>query len=148
MSTHKDTGKRVIFLSFLFTLLIIAILIINQVATQYIAAAFGYDIALGKPIFGHIYEPFHWIIWIFQFGSTNKQFFNLVIINTGAAMIGVIILFVVLKLLLYRQAKSYDDVHGSAHWAKQNEIEKMGLLNQQKGVYIGAWQDPKTNTIK
>ncbi len=148
MSTHKDTGKRVVFLSFLFILLIIAILMINQIATQYVAAAFGYDIVLGKPIFGHIYEPFHWVIWTFQFGSTHKQFFNLVIIKAGTAMIGVIILFVVMKLLLYRQAKSYDDVHGSAHWATKNEIEKMGLLNQQKGVYIGAWQDPKTNTIK
>ncbi|MCK9550441.1 type IV secretory system conjugative DNA transfer family protein [Aquamicrobium sp.] len=148
MSTHKDTGKRVIFLSFLFILLIVTLLIINQIATQYVAAAFGYDIALGKPIFGHIYEPFHWIIWIFQFGSTNKQFFNLVIIKAGVAMIGVIIFFVVMKLLLYRQAKSYDDVHGSAHWATKKEIEKMGLINQQKGVYIGAWQDPKTNTIK
>ncbi|MBN2721481.1 MAG: type IV secretory system conjugative DNA transfer family protein, partial [Campylobacterales bacterium] len=73
---------------------------------------------------------------------------KILFVKVGLAHLAAFVLFAIIKFFFYRQAKSYDDVHGSAHWAKEAEIEKMGLINQSKGVYIGAWENKKTDEIK
>jgi type IV secretion system protein VirD4 len=51
-------------------------------------------------------------------------------------------------LSLIRDRKSTDslmNLHGSATWAKREDIQKLGLLDATDGVYIGGWRDPDTN---
>jgi len=50
---------------------------------------------------------------------------------------------VMVRILYSRKAKKYEDIHGTAHWADENEIKKMDILDQKSGVYIGGWQDKK-----
>ncbi len=44
------------------------------------------------------------------------------------------------------------DLHGSAHWAEREEIEKAGLLPKGKTddytCYVGGWRDPKTGRLR
>ena len=44
-----------------------------------------------------------------------------------------------------RRTKKYDWIHGTAHWATEEEIRKTGLLPSNgehgRGVYVGAWED-------
>ncbi|MDD5406969.1 MAG: type IV secretory system conjugative DNA transfer family protein [Sulfurovaceae bacterium] len=148
MNNLTDASKRGTFLLFLFFSLLIVILLINEYATQYVAKAFNYDAALGKPFLKGFYQPFAWIKWSYQYAHWNQQFFKILFVKVGLAHLAAFVLFAIIKFFFYRQAKSYDDVHGSAHWAKETEIEKMGLINQSKGVYIGAWENKKTDEIK
>jgi type IV secretion system protein VirD4 len=41
-----------------------------------------------------------------------------------------------------------ENVHGSAHWATPKEVERTGLIGQGKGVYVGAWKDPRTAALR
>ena len=53
-------------------------------------------------------------------------------------------------LSLIRDRKSTDslmNLHGSATWATRDDIEKLGLMDAQDGVYVGGWQDSKTQHI-
>jgi len=58
------------------------------------------------------------------------------------ALLLIIVLLVIflIKLFTSRKAKSYDDVHGTAHWATAKEIQNMGILDNQNGCYIGGWR--------
>ena len=53
-------------------------------------------------------------------------------------------------LSLIRDRKSTDslmNLHGSATWAQRDDIEKLGLMAAQDGVYVGGWQDPNTQEV-
>jgi type IV secretion system protein VirD4 len=53
-------------------------------------------------------------------------------------------------LSLVRDRKSTDslmDLHGSATWASRNDIERLGLLDAEDGVYVGGWRDPETGRV-
>lgn len=135
----REATRRGSFLLFLFLGFVLVFLIINQVATQYIASHFG-----SKEYF----QPFSWLLWFVKYSKTNPDFFNGVMYKTTGAIVFASIVFALTKLFLYKDAESYSDVHGSAKWAEKKDIEKMGLLDQQSGVYIGAWKDPATEEIK
>jgi len=140
--------QRGFFLLFSFVALFVVILIINQYATQYVAKSFGYDAGLGNLILGNWYQPFAWIKWSYLYANSNKIFFKILFIKIGLAHLVAFFIFAAAKLLYYRRAKSYDDVHGTAHFATADEIKKMNIIEQKQGVYIGAWQEPKSNYQK
>jgi type IV secretion system protein VirD4 len=122
-----------------FLLLILA----NQAATQYVAKVFAYHPNLGEPIYGHIYWFWKWIPWSAEYFNTYGYIFKMVYVSMAAAIIFLIVVFVILRLLVIRKAKKHTDVHGTAHWAEEDEIKEMNILDQDEGVYIGAWKDPK-----
>lgn len=144
----KDDKSRFSILASGFLLYIALLIVANMITTQYIARSFNYQLALGKPIIGHLYSPHMWIVWAIKYGDIYREFFKKVFWLFGFSILFSTFFYVFFKIFAARKMKMYDNVHGSAHFATKNEIEKMGLLNQQMGVYIGAWQDPKTNTIK
>ncbi|MCT2388877.1 type IV secretory system conjugative DNA transfer family protein [Erwinia pyrifoliae] len=125
--------------------------VMGQCATQYVAAELNYHPALGQPVVGHIYLPWQFFIWQFQFYQYAQQTFQY-----GYLMfvVGVGLVFVIYALMfgfMFRNNKRNDGVHGTAHWATRDEIINSGLLppdsGKSAGVYLGAWHDKKSGKI-
>src|ERR1019366_5920886 len=53
------------------------LVVVNFIATQYIAARFQYQPALGAPILratsGGIYQPFGWIVWGWRYRTSPDE---------------------------------------------------------------------------
>lgn len=145
MSKNKTISWNIIN----FVVFLALVLAINVWATQYVAKSFGYDRALGNSLYG-IYNPFAWIVWSSDFSHTleNGEFFKWLFVKVAFMLLAVLAIFGFGKLFFGRKARSYDDVHGSAHWATRDEIENMGILNNDEGVYIGAVKDEKSGRIE
>jgi type IV secretion system protein VirD4 len=112
------------------------------VATQYLAGRFNYDPALGFPVVAQVYQPFGWISWQFApWAAAYRYLFRPVdmsLLATAVVAIGA----AALLSGRHRRPRQYDDVHGSAGFMTSDDIEQSGYLDQDDGVYIGAWTDP------
>ena len=133
------------------------ILTTNIVTTQHIAAHFDYQPALGAPFFQvssiRIYAPYKWFVWILHFGSSpNPLIREPLLYSTLITAIGfAATLFVVALLNIHQNRKlteNTEDLHGSARWANEEDIQQSGLTNQKHGVYIGAWHDEKADRLE
>src|ERR1017187_5627045 len=133
------------------------ILTTNIVTTQHIAAHFDYQPALGAPLFKvssiQIYAPYKWFVWILHFGSSpNPLIRQPLLYSTLITAIGfAATLFIVALLNIHQNRKlteNTEDLHGSARWANEEDIQQSGLTNQKHGVYIGAWHDEKTDRLE
>lgn len=132
-----------------FLLYALLLIVANIITTQYIAGAFKYHPALGKPIFGNLYNPLDWIVWTLKYGDNYRVFFKRVFWIFGVGILLSTFFYVFFKIFAARHMKSYNDVHGSARFANKKDIDKMGLLdNAKEGVYVGAWENPKNRKIE
>ena len=120
-------------------------MIMNIVATQYVASSLHYHPALGNPILANIYNPFGWIMWETRFWNTHSYFFKTLNIVMFAAYAVAFIVFFLVRILGRRKAQVHDDVHGSAHWMSEKELYKTGLIQETKGIYVGGYEDQKKN---
>jgi type IV secretion system protein VirD4 len=129
---------------------LLLILTTNIITTQHIAAHFDYQPALGAPLFKvssiQIYAPYKWFVWILHFGSSpNPLIRQPLLYSTLITAIGfAATLFIVALLNIHQNKKlteNTEDLHGSARWANEEDIQQSGLTNQKHGVYIGAWHE-------
>jgi type IV secretion system protein VirD4 len=136
---------------------LLLILTTNIITTQHIAAHFDYQPALGAPLFKvssiQIYAPYKWFVWILHFGSSpNPLIRQPLLYSTLITAIGfAVALFVVALLNIHQNRKlteNTEDLHGSARWANEEDIQQSGLTNQKHGVYIGAWHDEKADRLE
>ncbi len=118
-------------------------------ATQFAAWRFQYHSGLGRPVFDQFYAPWCWLTWQIQFGKQGPQTFSLVNIFCLLVFGGLLYGYLTMKTVRSRSSKGPEDVHGTAHFATEEEVEQTGLLTprgeQGAGVYVGAWEDPKGN---
>ncbi len=122
---------------------VLALLLLNIFATQYLAYSFEYHPELGdKGSFG-LYNPFAWIDWSYKYSTSNPELFKKFYIYLGLGLIASFVVFILIKLIFLRKSVAIDDLHGSAHWATLEEIKNMGIMNSDKGVYIGGYQHKK-----
>lgn len=127
---------------------IIAYLILcNVVATQWLAAKFAYHPALGSPMIGSVYAPWSWITWVVRFGDNARSVFMWTEVALFLAMGVGFLAYVLLIGFVSRRMKRHEGIHGTAHWATEDEVRATGLLPQKgkpgAGVYVGGWTDPK-----
>ena len=117
---------------------LMGIVLSNIIGTQYIASSFGYQDALGAPLFSvagiSIYMPFDWALWAWQFRSIHSQDVQTVFENADMILmishtVAVLIAFGMMYLRS-RKPKGESTLHGSAHWATPEEIEETGLLGK------------------
>ncbi|MDL2285504.1 type IV secretory system conjugative DNA transfer family protein [Desulfovibrio sp. OttesenSCG-928-F07] len=117
----------------------------GQAATQYLAHKAGYALWLGKPVFVydflHIYWPWQVIFWKNAF---HPELYNEAL-RLGLLAACVPLIPLVARFANPQKGKSIADLHGSAHWAKVEEIQSMSLLDGA-GVYIGAFARTKHKT--
>lgn len=125
---------------------LLMLLAVMVVTTQYLASALDYQAALGSPLIGKLYAPWMFAIWLWQYGNvpTLKSIvFIAYVLLIGGASIAV----VGAALISYWYRRKFgnvgmDSLHGSAHWAGEDEIKEMGVFDAA-GVFIGAWKNPR-----
>ncbi|GAB1253077.1 type IV secretory system conjugative DNA transfer family protein [Desulfovibrio falkowii] len=134
LQPEKKSGlwKLYVFLVSTVTLFVVA----SWWATQGIAEAYSFHTALGKPVFGHFYAPWKWLAWWRQFPSST-------VIDQAiseGAMLFIFPQLIVLGFLFTfsRRPKGTKNIHGSAQWATEADIARMGFFDN-KGVYVGGW---------
>ncbi len=136
---------------------LIALVLIQVVATQYVAHKLNYAAELGGVLYEgrthNLYSPFHWAIWVLRYSSLNDGYVRQVVL-TGVIIISsgsivAIAFFLVLNLRRSRKlGEGNEDIHGSARFANTAEIASSGLLGQNNGVFVGGWMDVKANRLR
>jgi type IV secretion system protein VirD4 len=127
---------------------LLLLVLVSFVATQYIAAQFQYQPALGRPILrtktGAIYQPFDWVIWGWHNSTSQDQrvrkplFIAEMMVLVGS--FGCIAIFFVMTNRRSRKLmENAEDLHGSARWANEDDIRDTGLTTCRQGAYVGAW---------
>ncbi|ESQ97708.1 conjugal transfer protein TraG [Stutzerimonas chloritidismutans AW-1] len=112
-------------------------------ATQWTAAALGYQVRLGSPWFDcfgtPIYHPWRLFDWWFFFGAYAPHIFDTggaIAAASGMVAVGVAIAMSVWRARQSRQVTTY----GSARWAQVDDIRKAGL-DRAAGVFLGLYDD-------
>ena len=112
-------------------------------ATQWTAAALGYQARLGAPWFEllgtPVYHPWRLFEWWFVFDAYAPDIFN--VGGSIAACSSLLALVVVIGMAIWRarQARRVT-TYGSARWADADEVRKVGLI-QPAGVFLGQFDD-------
>jgi type IV secretion system protein VirD4 len=129
----------------------------NFVATQFIAAQFRYQPALGRPLLrtrsAAIYQPFAWCIWGYRNCTSRDQrirkpLFEGEMIVLGGCVLSVIGFVGAANRRARRLSEDAEDLHGSARWATAADIEATGLVNANGGVYVGGWYDDNARRLR
>ena len=125
------------------------LVVVNFTATQYIAARFDYQSALGSPMLraksGGLYQPFLWMVWGWRYCTSQDErirrplFEGEIIVFTGS-LLCVGIFFVLASRRARELTENAEDLHGSARWADESDVRETGLLAAKHGVYVGGWR--------
>ena len=112
-------------------------------ATQWTAAALGYQARLGAPWFGvsgvPVYEPWKLFEWWYFFDAYAPGVFlrgGAIAASSGLLATGAAISTAVWRARSTRRVTTY----GSARWAEHEEIERAGLTKAD-GVFLGRTAD-------
>ncbi|SDN89424.1 conjugal transfer protein TraG [Pseudomonas jinjuensis] len=112
-------------------------------ATQWTAAALGYQARLGAPWFEllgtPVYHPWRLFEWWFVFDAYAPDVFN--VGGSIAACSSLLALVVAIGMAIWRarQARRVT-TYGSARWADADEVLRAGLT-QPAGVFLGQFDD-------
>ena len=112
-------------------------------ATQWTAAALGYQLRLGSPWFDllgtPIYRPWKLFEWWFFFDAYASHIFD--VGGAIAAGSGLLAVVVAIGMSIWRSRQSrLVTTYGSARWADASDIRKAGLT-QPAGVFLGRHGD-------
>lgn len=150
MSTYKPkrvhTSKAALWGFFI---LMAYCVVVSWAATQWLGYRFHYQPALGERGALGLYHPFDGYKWVFQYYRSATEIFLEATVGWSIAMAAGFLTYVMLVGFRQRSIKQHDGIHGTAHWADEDEVRKSGLLPRDdapgKGVYVGAWEDKKGN---
>ncbi|BEO69419.1 conjugal transfer protein TraG [Serratia marcescens] len=112
-------------------------------ATQWTAAALGYQLRLGTPWFDlygtPVYYPWKLFEWWFFFDAYAPQVFDTGgMIAAGSGLLAVVVA-IAMSVWRSRQARKVT-TYGSARWADAADVRKAGLT-QPAGVFLGQHDD-------
>jgi len=122
--------------------------------TQWLANSFGYQDALGVPLFGRVYTPWSWVVWAHKFYDSAQVQFDRAYLILAVSVGAIFAAGAVIMALRNRRTSAIRDLHGSARWASEEEVRATGLIPRKAlmgeesgaGVYIGAWKAPQGRT--
>lgn len=130
---------------FLLLLPVLALLGMSM-ATLKIASDYGFQPALGKPWFMLFGVPFYAPWSVFSWEGISRQSMDNAM-TLGQAFFILPLLFILLCVVAFRRLKGNKSLHGSARWARKEEIARMGYFGGQ-GVYVGGWFDKNKNVLR
>ena len=112
-------------------------------ATQWTAAALGYQLRLGSPWFDFlgtpVYHPWRLFEWWFFFDAYAPRVFDIGGAIAGGS--GLVAVLVAIGMSIWRSRQSrLVTTYGSARWADASDIRKAGLT-QPAGVFLGRHGD-------
>jgi type IV secretion system protein VirD4 len=124
------------------------LVVVNFIATEYIASKFQYQPAFGRPLLrtsrGSIYQPFSWVLWGWHCSTSQdmrirRPFFEGEMIVFAGSILCVGIFFVAANRRTRKLSENAEHLHGSARWATDDDVRTTGLLSASRGVYVGGW---------
>ena len=127
---------------------LLLLVLVNVAATQFIAAKFQYQIALGAPLIrmgsAGLYQPFAWVLWGWRYSMSRDiqirtPFFEGEMIVFFGSILCMGGFFVITNRRARRLTENAEDLHGSARWASEADVRETGLLEANAGVYVGGW---------
>ena len=143
---------------------LIAFVLVNVTATEYLAWAFlrlGYYF---EPTRFHIagvgiYQPFSWIKWevlywrwvLHPTPPMSKPLWIAVAIFLIGGLLGSKLLSQIVHTLTARAlTKGMEHIYGSSRWAKKKDLKRAGLLHERNhgGVVFGLWREERSNLGK
>ncbi len=96
------------------------------IGTEWTAYKLGFQAVLGSPIAPHIYAPWSGAEWAFRFhASQDPRVHAAFTQGTILDVIGLVAAFAVAAWFGRRamlRSQAHSDLHGSAHWASEEEI--------------------------
>ncbi len=108
-------------------------------ATQWTAAALGYQLRLGAPWFDFhgtpVYYPWRLFEWWFFFDAYAPEVFNIGGMIAGGSGLVAVVVAIGMSIWRSRQARLVT-TYGSARWADSGDIRKAGLT-QATGILLG-----------
>ncbi|HAT7521987.1 conjugal transfer protein TraG [Citrobacter freundii] len=108
-------------------------------ATQWTAAALGYQLRLGSPWFDFfgtpVYHPWRLFEWWFFFDAYAPHVFDIGGAIAGGSGLVAVVVAIAMSVWRSRQARLVT-TYGSARWADAEDIRKAGLI-QPDGVFLG-----------
>lgn len=132
-------------------LFLIIVLLSSWIATEYVAWKLGWDALLGLPMFGrYVYEPWSILIWTFkydnlEYGQAVKDVFETAhLIMAGGGLSALLIPVGYIFVRTKKAGAEKNDLHGSAHWATDEEVVATKLLPDESnrgGVFFGAYTE-------
>src|SRR5712691_5945513 len=114
---------------------LVLLLLANVAATQFIAARFSYQRALGEPLVWTpsfaIYQPFAWTVWVWKYGSSPKPEIRIPILGGALIVVGASTLALILVYALNirrtrKLSQDSEEIDGSAKWATTAEVRATG----------------------
>ena len=125
------------------SLAVVSVVILGLwLATEFIAARFGFSVRLGPPCFElgglPLYAPWRMFLWWWEYGAYAPQVFDDAGAIAAAGGVLAFILAVSCALIRARQTRVVT-TYGSSRWASRSEIRKAGLFRAQ-GVILGGFE--------
>ena len=127
--------------------LLVGMVAINSICTQFVADRLAYNPVLGTPLFGNVYNPFAWWEWFREFyGYAPYTYLYALLIFIGGFVLSVMAcrLFVGIKT---RSSRKHEGSHGTAAFATFEQVKATGLIHDKNGsgVYCGGFYDEKAD---
>jgi len=131
-----------------FIVMVISFVAFGVLPTQWFAAQYNYDPHLGSPLirFGKfaLYTPIDWVKWGWNYANIielQKKVHWMMMMGSGSALLSLLFsIFVSIKLSRYTDGM--DGLHGTAHFAERDDVDKTGFINAKThkpvGVIIGS----------
>ena len=108
-------------------------------ATQWTAAALGYQLRLGSPWFDFfgtpVYHPWRLFEWWFFFDAYAPHVFDIGGAIAGGSGLVAVVVAIAMSVWRSRQSRLVT-TYGSARWADADDVRKAGLT-QPAGVFLG-----------
>jgi type IV secretion system protein VirD4 len=128
----------------------------SLVTTQYMARSLNYAAALGKPyiLSGHVfYPPLKAWLWVYTLmASGSRSRFTLT--WSSFLLLGLFFAAAILVFSFFAGSRgTLANVHGSARWAKEEDLIDAGLLPRENAVptevsvYTGGWYNTQRKRL-
>lgn len=146
-SIPREQGDITRFVWVALAIMLLITLLSMIASTQYMAWKFMYAGELGGKIAEKVYWPFMCLVWIFKYYSPAYGQAVMGVAGQGMSILaagGILSILIPVGIAYWRTKKlkgQRNDLHGSAHWADNEEIKKSGLLPDEKnkgGVLLGC----------
>ncbi len=131
----KRTGLKIAF--------VLGALVLGfSIATQHFAHTAAYAPALG-PHMNRLYFPGMIVLWVRRWADAYPEELRISVSYGMAASATALLAYLIIGRFVVQSARGNDKLHGTAHWASAKEVRDSGLLGNDEGVYVGAWEDRK-----